>query len=198
MMAKRKSKKQQKSTLWITLTVSVAVILAVGGFVYYDKHRAVDESYTHTISVSVDGPGYSSLSELKKDSPYIFTGTVGDHKTIGNPLIGTEDGPAPGQAPPKTEYTINVDRVFKGKIDSDKITLSQLGGVADGTRFKVNGYTDLEKSKAYVFFVKEAGGLYGAKASGYAIFELVGKDHFKVNKNSGIEIDTPVSLDELR
>ncbi len=54
----------------------------------------------------------------------------------------------------RTEVTFEVDEVIKGNLDSDRVTLSFLGGVADGVALRVSDLHIPELGEQGIYFVE--------------------------------------------
>jgi hypothetical protein len=167
----------------VALALLIVVALTVT-LISVNKKQPAELSYDETISLDVDHLTYESRDELEDDAEYIFVGTVqGGGRASLEKARPADDLNDPN---PFTEYTLKIDKIFKGTIPDKTITFRQLGGVKNNKLYKVEGYTQLRSGERYVFFaIKGEDNKYGALAGGHAVAPLA-KNDFTLPSSTGI------------
>ncbi len=93
--------------------------------------------------------GASSIRQMEMDeiasrAELVFEGVVIARRVVHVPNSRTL----------RTEVTFEVDEVIKGNLDSDRVTLSFLGGVADGVALRVSDLHIPELGEQGIYFVE--------------------------------------------
>ena len=133
-------------------------VLAIAGIGIGYKINQVDASEEET-SVTVlqaDYPQYNTAEELVGSSDLIFTGTV---KSIEYQMIDVSTDKEPDEDTgfvddeemPYTLYTIDVDKVYKGSIESSTIIVKRAGGNFGSDEYVVENASEIAKGKKYLF-----------------------------------------------
>ena len=93
--------------------------------------------------------GASSIRQMEMDeiasrAELVFEGVVIARRVVHVPDSRTL----------RTEVTFEVDEVIKGNLDGDRVTLSFLGGVADGVALRVSDLHIPELGEQGIYFVE--------------------------------------------
>ena len=106
--------------------------------------------------LQTDYPEYHTAGELVESSDLVFTGTVRnieyqmiDIRTDKEPDENT--GCADDEGTPYTLYTIDVDKVYKGSIESSTIIVRRAGGSFGNDEYIVENASEITKGKKYLF-----------------------------------------------
>ena len=106
--------------------------------------------------LQTDYPEYHTAGELVESSDLVFTGTVRnieyqmiDIRTDKEPDENT--GCADDEGTPYTLYTIDVDKVYKGSIESSTIIIKRAGGSFGSDEYVVENASEIAKGKKYLF-----------------------------------------------
>ena len=109
--------------------------------------------------LQTDYPEYHTAGELVESSDLVFTGTVRnieyqmiDIRTDKEPDENT--GCADDEGTPYTLYTIDVDKVYKGSIESSTIIVRRVGGIFGSDEYIVENASEIAKGKKYLFVAK--------------------------------------------
>ncbi|MCI8634595.1 MAG: hypothetical protein HFJ05_03205 [Eubacterium sp.] len=113
-----------------------------------------------TVTVlQADYPKYNTAEELVEYSNLVFTGTV---KNIEYQMIDVSTDKEPDEDTgfvddeemPYTLYTIDVDKVYKGSIESSTIIVRRVGGIFGSDEYIVENASEIAKGKKYLFVAK--------------------------------------------
>ena len=140
------------------LLIAVLAIAGIGIGYKINQADASGEEKSVTV-LQADYPQYNTAEELVESSNLVFTGTV---KNIEYQMIdvGTGEGPdedtgfVDNEEIPYTLYTIDVDKVYKGSIDSSSIIVKRAGGSFGDEEYVVENASEISKGKNYLFVTK--------------------------------------------
>lgn len=142
-------------------------VLAVSGIVIgYKLNQAdVSKEEKNVIVLQADYPKYNTAEELVESSDLVFTGAV---KNIEYQMIDVstdkgadkDTGFVDGEEMPYTLYTIDVDKVYKGSIESSTIIVKRAGGSFGSGEYVVENASEIEKGKNYLFVTETYEGTY--------------------------------------
>ena len=133
------------------LLIAVLAIAGIGIGYKINQADASGEEKSVTV-LQADYPQYNTAEELVESSNLVFTGTV---KNIEYQMIdvGTGEGPdedtgfVDNEEIPYTLYTIDVDKVYKGSIDSSSIIVKRAGGSLGDDEYVVEMRLRFQKGK---------------------------------------------------
>ena len=135
--------------------------LAIVGIGIGYKINQVDDSKEETsvTVLQVDYPQYNTAEELVESSDLVFTGTV---KNIEYQMIDVSTGEGSDEDTgfvdneeiPYTLYTIDVDKICKGSVDSSTIIVKRAGGNFGDEEYVVENASEISKGKNYLFVTK--------------------------------------------
>lgn len=136
----------------------MAAVLAIAGIgIGYKIHQADASGKAKSVTVlQVDYPKYSTAEELVESSDLVFTGTV---KNIEYQMMDVSTGEEPeedtgfaeNEEMPYTLYAIDVDKVYKGSVDSSAIIVKRAGGSFGDVEYAVENASEISKGKKYLF-----------------------------------------------
>ena len=118
-----------------------------------DKLLEAEKSVT---VLQADYPKYNTAEELVESSDLVFTGTV---KNIEYQMIDVSTDKEPDEDTgfvddekmPYTLYTVDVDKIYKGSIESSTIIIKRAGGSFGSDEYVVENASEIAKGKKYLF-----------------------------------------------
>ena len=118
-----------------------------------DKLLEAEKSVT---VLQADYPKYNTAEELVRSSDLVFAGTV---KNIEYQMIDVSTDKEPdedtgfvdNEKMPYTLYTVDVDKVYKGSIESSTIIIKRAGGSFGSDEYVVENASEIAKGKKYLF-----------------------------------------------
>lgn len=148
-----------KKYIWITglmLTLSLCVWNGKKEIVQNVKEENIEKKDTtkHTSVLYADYPIYDSAGKLVEAADLVFTGKV---KNITYEMlnIGTGTNSLTGLKQevlmPYTIFEIKVSNVYKGETIENDICLKRPGGNFNSEIYELDGATDVEIGKEYLF-----------------------------------------------
>jgi hypothetical protein len=138
----------------------IALLAIVGIGIGYKINQVDDSKEETSVTVlQVDYPQYNTAEELVESSDLVFTGTV---KNIEYQMIDVSTGEGPDEDTgfvdneeiPYTLYTIDVDKICKGSVDSSTIIVKRAGGNFGDEEYVVENASEISKGKNYLFVTK--------------------------------------------
>ena len=137
------------------LFIAVAALLSVGIGYKFCQADASEKEKSITV-LQADYPEYNTAEELVESSDLVFTGTV---KNIEYQMIdvSTDEGAdedtgfVDDEKMPYTLYTIDVDKVYKGSIESSTIIVKRAGGSFGSDEYVLENASEIAKGKNYLF-----------------------------------------------
>ena len=181
---------------------ALVVVLAIGSFVFI-RQRTPEEpaaaaKQSEVVSIEADFKQYASAELLKTDADLVVTGTVLGSRVISeqqSASVSVDGSTIP--ALPRTLYQVKVKQVLKGKLTTNTITVSQLGGEKDGVTYEIEGFDTVGRNTEVVLFLTSgdkdiyyplAGGLAVAKKESSAAYslpaEVNGSKKIRLNANA--------------
>ena len=138
----------------------IALLAIVGIGIGYKINQVDDSKEETSVTVlQVDYPQYNTAEELVESSDLVFTGTV---KNIEYQMIDVSTGEGSDEDTgfvdneeiPYTLYTIDVDKICKGSVDSSTIIVKRAGGNFGDEEYVVENASEISKGKNYLFVTK--------------------------------------------
>lgn len=138
----------------------IALLAIVGIGIGYKINQVDDSKEETSVTVlQVDYPQYNTAEELVESSDLVFTGTV---KNIEYQMIDVSTGEGSDEDTgfvdneeiPCTLYTIDVDKICKGSVDSSTIIVKRAGGNFGDEEYVVENASEISKGKNYLFVTK--------------------------------------------
>lgn len=138
----------------------IALLAIVGIGIGYKINQVDDSKEETSVTVlQVYYPQYNTAEELVESSDLVFTGTV---KNIEYQMIDVSTGEGPDEDTgfvdneeiPYTLYTIDVDKICKGSVDSSTIIVKRAGGNFGDEEYVVENASEISKGKNYLFVTK--------------------------------------------
>lgn len=141
--------------------------------VEWESYRDVSD-LAASADLTVEATALSSVSQMTwpeyvpADDPEEdpFYGTGMSEEEIADQLAQQDGLPA-------TYVTLSVDRVFSGSAEvGSEITVVQMGGLIDGTRYWVDGIPLMDPGESYLLFAQhDLGGNYAVLGGSAGLFE---------------------------
>lgn len=140
------------------LLTFILAVLGIGiGYIGYKSSRTdVSEKEKSVTVLQADYPEYNTAEELVESADLVFTGIV---KNIEYQMldVSTDEGAdedtgfADDEKTPYTLYTIDVDKVYKGSVESSAIVVKRAGGSFGSDEYVVENASEIAKGKNYLF-----------------------------------------------
>jgi FlaG/FlaF family flagellin (archaellin) len=148
--------------------VLAAIYATVAFYQRPDHHSAA--AGARKVQVHTDHPTYNALNDLVGAADVVFSGTVRS-SAPGTNIPGPSGDVAGADAIPQTDYSVEIDQVFKGTRSAGQtLTVTLAGGSSGGTLIEFEGTPDLKNDTQYVFFVSAGSdNKYYALSGGAAI-----------------------------
>lgn len=141
----------------VTSLVVAAFLMAGVGAGYQMTHPANEENPTTSIVVmQAEYPEYDTARDLVGASNLVFHGVVRniDYRMLDvSTSEGAEEdtGFSDAEAIPYTLYTVEVDKIYKGTIENDTITIKRPGGRLGEEEYIVEDATEISAGRDYLF-----------------------------------------------
>lgn len=146
----------RKSALWVLIAVSL--LLAVSVFAAtYNRSSRDEVGNIEIVPISLDHKTYGNALELKEDSHTVLAGVVVDDgitKRGASPGRSGDGKEIPGIV--RTEYSVKVDKLYKGDTDEGKtIAVVLTGGTIDGQKYEIEGIPQLVKGEEMLMYLSK-------------------------------------------
>ena len=161
----------RRSILNPRVAVIALVLAALSATVAFyqrtDHHSAA--AGVRKVHIHTDHPTYNALNDLAGAADAVFSGTVRS-SAPGTNIPGPSGDVAGADAIPQTDYSVEIDQVFKGATSAGQTLTVTLAGGSSGGTFEFEGAPDLRNDTQYVFFVSAGSdNKYYALSGGAAI-----------------------------
>jgi hypothetical protein len=184
------------------LLISVIVASLAASLVILLSDNSTQSSSSQPILMGLDGYiGSKPLDAVAAEATFIFEGTA---RQSGDPFWTTPDKKRPNKSLREitfdpsiaivTPYSISVDKVLKGAIDSETIDYLQAGGsVGEDEMFMPDGLVWIEHGTHAIFFIKE-------RSTGESInkYKILDRYEYSPSTNELIGRTRTATLDEIR
>lgn len=137
----------------LTVAVLIAAGIVIGGKLNYEDHSKSKKNVT---ILQADYPEYNTAPELVDASDLVFQGTV---RNIEYQMldVSTEKGRdqdtglLESEAIPYTLYTIDVEKVYKGTIQTPTVIIKKPGGNFGNNQYIVEDESEISAGRDYLF-----------------------------------------------
>ena len=150
------------------IIISFIVILGIKLNLTFKETNKITYNQNQVITASYIVP--NNLSQLEEISPIIVKGRfIGERKKDEDPsVIG-----------PSTISKFEVDKVYKGKLNENKIYVLEPFEIIDNDFNNIEGYIPMDENSEYILFLKENKTKYGIQ---YTIKSIsFGKYNISIN-----------------
>lgn len=142
----------------IGFTIIAAIVLAVvGGCKAKQGNDSAEKVSVNTIHAEY--PEYDTAQDIVEASDLVFSGTV---RTIDYQMLDVgsgmnQDDPEvydESELLPYTLYTVDVEKVYKGNLETSEIIIKQLGGRFDNDEYMIENSSEIVEGKKYLFLTE--------------------------------------------